>query len=234
MKLIFVRHGDPSPFSFSITKKGKEEIERLGEYWKEKNISALYSATSVRAKETAEILSLKKQMEIKYISCLNEFKYKLDLGDGKDHYPWELPLNLWCDEESSFDYKKSLENPIYDRGDIKREALKIQNELDEILNELGYKREEHYYKVERGNRESIVFVSHFATISVLLSHLLNIPLIVMLHFFWISPSGVVTVVSEEMEKGKAIFRCIAYNDCGHLVGHEELLSCYGRQSEIVE
>ena len=49
-----------------------------------------------------------------------------------------------------------------------------------------------------------------------LSHLLNIPYIVLCQTFFCAPTGVTLLNSEEREKGIASFRCEVYGDTSHL------------------
>ena len=52
--------------------------------------------------------------------------------------------------------------------------------------------------------------------SVLLSHLLNIPYTSLANFTVCAPTGVTTVVTEEREKGIAQFRMMEFGDTTHL------------------
>ena len=228
MKLIFIRHGDPCKDSFSISKKGILEIELLKKFFKEKKISEVLSATSIRGKETTYyFLKDTDNILITYCSWLNEFKHKVVLPNGNKQFPWELPIEYWCND-------KKIIDQIYKTGDINYYANLIWSEFDNFLSNKGYTRNKNSYKVIRKNEECYIFITHFATISVILSHLLNIPLEIMLHAFWQAPSAYTTLITEEMEKGKAIFRCIGYGETSHLVKNEELKSYYGLQSEIIK
>lgn len=234
MKIIFIRHGDPCYNSYSLTEKGKKEVELLGQMLLKNEISSLYSGSSVRAKETSDILKKIWEKKVSYKQWLNEFKHRIT-ADGKDDlYPWEMDLDLWCNNKEMLDYSSCLSSPIYASGNIESFATDIHRNIDLLLEEKGYKRKGNYYEVTNANKDCIVFVSHFATISVILSHLLNIPLVVMLHSFWMGPSSYTTLVSEEQNKGKAIFRCIGYNNISHLSEREELISYYGLQQEIAQ
>jgi len=78
MKLIFVRHGEPLKYEYGISKMGIDELELLGEYLKENfNVSKIFSATSQRATESADVLNKKFNYNIEYYQWLSEFKYRI-------------------------------------------------------------------------------------------------------------------------------------------------------------
>lgn len=231
MKLIFVRHGDPLRESFSISQKGINESILLGELLTNLNIDGFYSGTTDRATETAEIISARsRNKKIIKLGWLNEFKHEIELPDGQKQFPWELSSDLWCTSQM-LDREKCMMSNMFKSGEIKKYAYELWENIDMFLTKKGYIRTGNVYNVIRGNSECHVFVSHFATISVLLSHLLNIPLPIMLNGFWMAPSSYTTLVTEEIEKGKAIFRCINYGETKHLHLHNDLMSNYGLQIE---
>lgn len=231
MKILFIRHADPCRESFSITKKGKKEAYLLGLYLKKYKINQLFSGTSKRTMETTSVIeSCCNINSIKYESWLNEFKYKVVLPNGKIQFPWEMAIEYWCNDEM-LSFNNCMYTEIYKSGNIKEHAEFIWHKLDLLLDDYGYQRIDNYYKVKEANNKCIVFVSHFATISVLLSHLLNIPLPIMLNSFWMAPSASTSLITEEVEEKNAIFRCIGYCGLEHLNDMEELKSYYGLQKE---
>jgi len=240
MKLIFVRHGDPCRESYSLNQKGAEESRLLGKFFRGQSIKKIISSKSLRAKETTNFflenfVNNGSFIDVESVDWLGEFKHKIILLDKTEQFPWEMPLDAWCNNDGMLNLATCMDNPVYESGNIKLEATKIWNELDKFLSESGYSRNEHYYNATvAGNRDTFIFISHFATISVLLSHLLNIPLAVMLHFFWQAPSAFTTLRSEESERGKVIFRCIGYNETPHLIYREDLKSFYGLKPELFD
>ncbi len=238
MKIIFVRHGDPRRDSFSLTEKGRNEAHLLGEFFCGQQIEKIFSAPSVRARETTKFFletfgKENPNVQVEFVEWLNEFKHKILLPDGTEQFAWEMPLDTWCTAEGMLNLATCMENPIYLSGNIKEYAEEIWRGFDSFLSIAGYLREGKYYSpISGGSKSTFIFVSHFATISILLAHLLNISPAVMLHFFWQAPSAFTTLRSEEMERGKIIFRCVGYNETRHLEGHDELKSFYGLKQEI--
>ncbi len=231
MKILFIRHADPCRESFSITEKGRKEAYLLGMYLKKYKIDQLLSGTSTRTAETTSVIkSCCNISRIRYESWLDEFKFEIVLPNGKIQYPWEMPIEYWCNDEM-LSFNNCMYSEIYKSGNIKEHAEFIWNKLDILLGDYGYKRIDNYYNVKKANNKCIVIVSHFATISVMLSRLLNISLPIMLNSFWQAPSSYTSLMTEEVEEQKAIFRCIGYGGLEHIKDMEELKSYYGLQKE---
>lgn len=238
MILIFIRHGDPRRDSYSLTEKGLTQSRMLGNYFSNKTISKIFSAPSTRARETTtsflEALGdTSKKVKVDYVEWLNEFKHPIQLPNGNTQFAWEIPLDLWCMNHNMLNLSTCMDQSLYASGNIKKYATEVWNSFDMLMHDVGYDRVGGRYDVIKGNKDTYLFITHFATISVLLSHILNIPLPVMLHFFWQAPSGFTTLRSEEMEQGKAIFRCVAYNETTHLLSstNEDVMSFYGLKRE---
>ena len=229
MRIVFIRHGDPCRESYLLTQKGVEEARLLGKFFRGQNIKKIFSSQSLRAEETIKFfletfIKDNIPVDVKFVDWLGEFKHKIILPNKTEQFAWEMPLDTWCTNDG-----------IYESGNIEEHAVKIWNEFDKFLSDVGYQRIGNYYILSGvGIRDTFLFVSHFATISVLLAHILNIPLAVMLHFFWQAPSAFTTLRSEEMEQGKVIFRCVGYNETCHLEGHEDLKSFYGLKPEVFD
>ena len=240
MKLVFVRHGDPCRENYLLTPKGEEESRLLGTFFNGQDIEKIFSSQSPRARETVNFFlktfcNGNSSVNVQFVDWLSEFKHKVILPSGVEQFAWEMPLDFWCSGEGMLNLETCMDNPIYLSGNIKEHAEKIWFEFDEVLKNTGYCRAGNYYRLlQRGNKDTFLFFSHFATISVLLAHILNIPLSVMLHFFWQAPSAFTTLRSEELEEGKVIFRCIGYNEMRHLEKHSNLKSFYGLKPETFD
>ncbi|MDE6725804.1 MAG: histidine phosphatase family protein, partial [Ruminiclostridium sp.] len=86
----------------------------------------------------------------------------------------------------------------------------------EILSEDGYIRNKDIYITEQGNEKTIVFFCHLGVQFVILSHLFGISAPVMWQNFFVAPTSVTVVATEEREKGKVSFRCKKLGDTSHL------------------
>jgi len=79
--IYFVRHGDyKNPDNivpwrlphFSLSDKGKKDINKDAEYFKNKNIEVIYSSPVLRAKQSAKILADKLNKKIIFSSLISE------------------------------------------------------------------------------------------------------------------------------------------------------------------
>ncbi len=233
MKLIFVRHGEPLKHDYGIAEMGKKELGLLGEYFKERfSINQIISATSQRASESAAILGEILDKDITYYDWLSEFKHRLPDNLPGCEYPWEFPPELWINDEEMLDPKKVLYSEKLKSTVIPNKAKEVWTELDRMIEKHGYKRVGNLYEVQQPNTEEVVIVTHFATMAVMLAHLWNVSLIVTLNMLFMAPSSYTVLASEEITKGRVIFRCLELGSTKHLYNNEELISEYGRQPEI--
>ena len=99
---------------------------------------------------------------------------------------------------------------------MKQEYDWVTENFDRLLAEHGYVRENHCYRVEKANEDTLVFFCHFGLGCVLISHLLGVSPMVLWHGFCAAPTSVTTIVTEERRKGIASFRMSAYGDTSHL------------------
>lgn len=233
MKLIFVRHGEPLKDDYGIAKMGKEEMKLLAKYFDDNySIDIIYSASSRRATESVMVLNELIHKDVNFCEWLNEFKYRIPIVSEKGEFPWELPPEYWINDDQMLDYKDVLNTKLLVNSEVVYKAEMVWKELDKIIEENGYERVGNLYKVNKPNKKEIVLVTHFATMAVMLAHLMNVSILVTLNMLFMAPSSYTVLATEEMHAGKAIFRCLELGSTKHLYGHNELKSEYGRQEEI--
>ncbi|MEZ7724046.1 phosphoglycerate mutase family protein [Fusobacterium sp. 27098_8_59] len=235
MKLIFVRHGEPLKYEYGISKMGIDELELLGEYLKENfNVSKIFSATSQRATESADVLNKKFNYNIEYYQWLSEFKYRIPLLNEKGVFPWELAPEYWINNDELLHYNDVFNNPLIKNSEIPKRVKEVWQGIDKIISENGYTREGNLYIAQKRNTDEIIIVTHFATMAIIIAHLLNISIVIALNLLFMSPSSYSIFATEEINYGKVIFRCLELGSTKHLYMHNELKSEYGRQDEIKE
>lgn len=82
LTVIFTRHGEKTLTGNSLTKRGRSQIEHLGDYLKDQKITKIISSTMNRSIQSAEIISTKlklpftKDPRIKEIDSLAPLRYK--------------------------------------------------------------------------------------------------------------------------------------------------------------
>ncbi len=219
MKLLIVRHGDPDYKNDTLTERGKVEAELLSEQLCLENIKAAYVSTMGRAALTAEYTLKKIGLEPTSCSWLQEFPVRIDRPDRTDRksISWDwLPAD-WTGVDDFYDKDKWFTHPIMTDGGVKEEYEWVIENLDRVLADHGYIRENNMYRAAEANEDTIAFFCHFGTECVLLSHLLGISPMLLWHGFCAAPSSVTTVITEERREGEAYFRVCGFGDTSHLL-----------------
>lgn len=239
MKILIIRHGDPDYSIDSLTQKGWKEAEYLAERMAKLDVKEFYVSPLGRAKDTASLTLEKMGREAHTCEWLREFAPTIKRPDREERMiAWDwLPAD-WTKQEEFYGYDTWDKNAIMQEGHVKEEYDWVVKSFDKLLAEHGYVREEHYYRVEKANNDTLVFFCHFGLGCVLLSHLLSISPMVMWHGFCAAPTSVTTVVTEERRPGIASFRMSAYGDTSHLYVKDEppafsarFRECYTNEDE---
>lgn len=158
MKIFLIRHGesvgntkqgyisgqsDPN----GLTEKGRMQIVRTAFNIHHEVVDEIFSSDVARANETAKILSLYAQKDIKYLDFLKEINH----GIFEGRYWWEvihkIPLT-WASRREDF------KTPYPDGESMATVFKRVSDGLKSILNELD-------------ESKSYVFVSHQAILSII-------------------------------------------------------------------
>lgn len=233
MKLIFVRHGEPLKHDYGIADMGIAELKLLGEYFIDNfNISEIHSADSQRAIESVSVINQKFNYNIKYHNWLSEFKYRIPAITEEGVFPWQFAPEHWINDNELLGYESVFQSELIKNSVVGQKSRQVWDGIDSLIRENGYERKGNLYTVKEANMNEIVVVTHFATMAVILAHLLNVSILVTLNLFYMAPSSYTVVSTEEINSGKVIFRCLEIGSTKHLYDHNELKSEYGRQAEV--
>ena len=233
MKLLIIRHADPDYAKDSLTEKGFREAEFLAERLTKLNIKACYVSPYGRAKVTASYTMEPLGLVGKECKWLREFEPKIMRPDVTDRkmIPWDwLPAD-WTREEKYFDKASWTDTQIFRNSDVEKECKWVWENLDQLLESHGYKRNGYLYEVQAANDDIICFFCHFGIECVLLAHLLNVSPMVLWHGMCAAPSSVTTLTTEERREGVASFRMSSFGDISHLYAHGEEPSFQARFCE---
>ena len=235
MKLLIVRHADPDYSIDSLTPTGWKEAELLSERLKKLDIKDFYTSPLGRAKDTASLTLNKIQREATTLPWLREFHCSIARPDQPvPKIPWDwLPAD-WTNVPEYFDKDAWCTTDIMKNGNVDKEYLWVTSELDKLLANHGYVRENHYYRAKKANNDTIVFFCHFGLECVLLSHLLNVSPMILWHGMCAAPSSVTTLVTEERRQGIAYFRMSSFGDISHLYAAGEEPSFAARFCETYD
>jgi len=235
MKLIFIRHGDPDYVKDSLTEKGWREAEILSERVAKLDIKKIFCSPLGRAKDTASFSLKKLDRDAEICDWLKEFFAPVkDPVTQADRIPWDLMPSYWTKTEELYDMNRWLDAPVMKTGDVKSAYENVINGIDKILEEHGYLRTGKYYKAEKANTDTLVFFCHLGVQFVILSHILSISPSVLWQNFYVAPTSVTILETEEREKGIAAFRCKTVGDTSRLYAANEPLSSSGFFEEVFE
>lgn len=235
MRIILIRHGDPNYKKDSLTEKGIREAQLLSDRtvkWNE--ITDIYCSPYRRAQETAAYSLKRLKREAVTLPWLHEFDYAInDPVTGRYGVPWDFMPGYWTEIPEMYDKKSWRETEIYRSNPALLPAYDdVCQNLDELLASYGYKRYHNYYKTDRTEAPSaqdatIVCFCHLGIILVMISHLLGISPAVLLHSFYIAPTSVTVLATEERMPGSASFRIQVIGDTSHLRMGDEPVSASG-------
>lgn len=235
MKLLIIRHGDPDYAADSVTEKGAREVEMLAERLSRLDIHTFYVSPLGRAQRTAAPTLQRLHKDAVTLPWLREFHAPVqDPEIDRLRNPWDFKPAYWMQDPRFYDASLWTQTPVMQTGDVASEAQRVYQGLDDVLARHGYRRKGFYYEATAANTDTIAFVCHFGVECVMLSHLMNISPMPLWHHFCALPSSVTTLVTEEREKGIAVFRCLSFGDLSHLYAHDEEPSFAARFCEVYD
>lgn len=226
MRLIIIRHGDPDYEKDSLTEKGWREAELLAERIAKLDVKDFYVSPLGRARDTASLTLKKMNRTATECEWLREFASQIWRPDNSNEemIAWDwLPTDWMCEEEffrrdlwSTHETMKNGTSPATGKKGVGEEYKWVIQNFDELLAEHGYRRDGEIYRVERSNRDTIVFFCHFGLECVLLSHLMHVSPMILWHQMCAAPTSVTTIYTEERRDGIANFRISSFGDVSHL------------------
>ncbi len=254
MRLLFFRHGDPDYENDTITTKGHREAKLLSDIISEFNIDEVYVSPLGRAQDTAEYSCKVLEKTPIVLDWLREFPAEVDpnvsedarkayanellhdskTGMYKSRILWDVLPSYYMDHPELFDRNAWRESSIIKASNMIERYDNVIGEFDNFLKVHGYEKAGLVYKANESNDKVIAFFCHFGITSVILSHLWNVSPFVLWQFSAFAPTSVTEVVTEEREKGIAIFRTLRTGDISHLRKRNEEPSFSARFCEKYE
>ena len=234
MRIIFIRHADPDYERDSLTEKGWREAALLAERVSRWPVTDFYVSPLGRAQDTASLTLKKMGRTAQTLPWLREFHAPInDPTRGEGVIPWDLYPGFWTKEEGMYDREGFADTPVMRSGPVKEEYGRICAGLDGLLSHYGYVREGGIYRAEQAAQRdaTIVLFCHMGVTLYLCGHLLGVSPVVMTGGFFLAPTSVTALASEEREKGIAYFRCQTAGDTAHLLMGGEPVSYRGYFTE---
>ena len=253
MKLIFVRHGDPDYKNDSLTEKGWREAKLLSERICKWEVTDFYCSPLGRAKDTASYTLEKMNRKAQILEWTKEFFYPItDPVTGKFGVPWDLVPSFWSNDPLMLSKEEWGHSDVMKQNpEIVEKYKEVCKNLDDLLRTYGYIREDNFYRKpdkkevfvtytrSPDNAENIagkqmeekepviVIFCHLGAICIMLSHLLNIPFPLLVHGFFLPPTSLTILSTEERWSNEAYFRVQSMGDVHHLLSGGEPVSDAG-------
>ncbi|MCR4989825.1 MAG: histidine phosphatase family protein [Lachnospiraceae bacterium] len=255
MKLIFIRHAEPDYINDSITEKGRNEALLLSKRIKDWHVTKCYVSPQGRAKATAEPSLKELGMEAEVIPFLHEYAHNVTHPlTGRTGVPWDFVASDWTKYDCNFDLEDGFLNYpcMKTNPDVASNYSIVTEGFDDILKQYGYTREGRFYRYDKAVKRNLIstvgpnhevrnnspyknendepvllFFCHLGVTMLILSHLVNIPFQTLTHGFFLPPTSLTIVSSEERWDDEAYFRIQAMGDCAHLLTGKEPISPAG-------
>lgn len=231
MEIYIVRHADPDYLHDSLTKKGEKEAELLSQRLCKIAPDYFYCSPMGRAQKTASYTLSKLGATAETLEWLHEFKGSVKKNLFMKECCWDRLPSYWTAIDDYYSYYRWHTVKLMKKGKVYKEYKKVCDGVDELLSKHGYLHEGKLFRVEKENSDKIVLFCHFGVESVILSHIFHISPMILWHNFVALPSSVTRIVTQEREKGTAIFTCIQYGDLSHLYAADEEPSFQARFCE---
>lgn len=243
MRIIFVRHGNPDYQNDTLTKKGWKEAEALAQRIKKWHVTDFYCSPLGRAQDTASCTLKAMNRTAITKEWMKEFYYPvIHPHTNEPHCPWDFSAGYWTNEPLYFDKDNWMNAPLMKTNpDIALEYNKLCAGMDDLLEKYGYLKEGNMYRLTSGKKNfmqhtypavndvdkaepstdepTIVIFCHLGAMFAMMSHIMNIPFPVLTHHFFVAPTSVTIVNSEERWEDEVTFRVQVLGDTTHL--HDE-------------
>ncbi len=237
MRIILIRHGDPDYEHDTLTEKGIREAKLLAKrVAKWENITQFYCSPLGRAKKTASYSLEAVGREAVTYEWMKEFTYFIDDPvTGRHGVPWDLMPRYWTEIPEMYDREGWKTTALYRSNDALLPGYdEVCKGLDALLSAYGYTRHNNYYLADPSKKEAkdtIVIFCHLGVTCMMLSHLLGISPVPLLHGFFLAPTSVTVLASEERMEHDAVFRVQVMGDVTHLLEGGEPVSQAGYFTE---
>ncbi len=240
MRIVFVRHCEPDYTVDSLTPKGWREAKLLSHRVLNWNVDAFYESPLGRAHDTAKTcLDLRrehgKNCDVTVLPWLKEFYYQLKMPvTGEDVMCWDLMPSYFNGNKDLHDKDRWYDTDLMRSGNIRAEYEAVTSAFDELLKGYGYvRRSDGTYEVTSHNDKTIVMFCHFGVTALLTGHMTGVAPTCLWQNFFMAPSSVTIIGSEEREEGTASFRVQVFGDTAHLTSKNESVSSSGYFAEVL-
>lgn len=258
MRIIFIRHGDPDYANDTLTEKGRREAALLAERVSQWKVKDFYCSPLGRAKATASFCLEKINRNAKTFEWMKEFNYTItDPTTGRIGVPWDFMPSYWTNDPLFYNKNHWHEASVFKSNpELKPAYDEVCRGIDTLLSRYGYTRDGAIYRtpiipndsachatpeptVDAGTaklrpsycNDTIVIFCHLGVTFAMMSHLLGIAPPLLWQNFFIAPTSVTILNTEERIPGEAYFRTQVMGDTLHLHDGQEPISQAGYFAE---
>lgn len=236
MNLIFIRHAEPDYTIDSLTEKGWREAKMLAERTKDWRVDEVYVSPMGRAQDTASFSVKNWDLTPVTYDWLQEFYYRVeDPETGEQRIAWDFMPEYFTKQEELHDKNQWFNTKVMKSGDMEKHFEDVNSGLNGILSNHGYKAlGKGLFEVEKHSDENIVFFCHLGVSFAMIGYLAQIAPPVLWQGFFVPPTGVMILSSEERDPKRAVFRMQNFGDTKHLDRAGEEISQSGYFAPIFQ
>ncbi len=176
---------------------------------------------------------------------------------GTKRIAWDLLPDYYLTHKELLDNKKWIKSKLFKGSEIKEKYKEVCQGIDQILESYGYFRNEKgFYDVENPTpnhnwaqpieqyhlkslkddypqERTLVFFCHLGVMFTIMSHLLGLSPLQLWQGFYVAPTSITILNSEERLGGQAWFRVERLGDTNHLTNGGEPISSSGYFSTVL-
>ena len=242
MKLIFIRHAEPDYSVDSLTAAGFREAALLAKRVAQWPVTDVYVSPLGRAQATAAPSLQALGCAGQTLPWLREFncgEYDMPDRPGKrKREPWDFLPEYWTARPAFGDRDAWTTLPVMQAmpQNVDARFAEVCAGVDGLLARYGYTREQGYYRVAADARRDAVAVCfcHLGVTGAAAGHVLNIAPPLLWQSFFLAPSSVTVLNTEEQTPGIAGFRCQMMGDTAHLRASGEPVSAMGAFGPVLD
>ena len=249
MHLIFIRHGDPDYKHNTVTEKGAREAALLAQRIAKWKVTDFYCSPYGRAADTLAPALKIMNRSAATLDWLKEFDWRVKSPfTKKERGAWDwLPRELYA-QPKLFDKDKWTSSASMKSGRIDSHYEDVCKGIDTLLEGYDYTHipgtsiynclphlseeeaavDTHLNPVQKDlDDRTLVFVCHLGSMFTVISHLTGLSPVMLWQGFFVAPTSVTVLSTEERVPGEAVFRVQQMGDISHLTAAGEGPSASG-------
>lgn len=229
MKIMIVRHAEPDYSVDALTAKGRVEAELLASRLSQiPDVMGCYMSPLGRAIATAGYTLSKTGKEAEVLPWLCEFRGKCyDPDFDCVRICWDLRPRLFHAHPELNSPETWLSYPYFKDSNVASIWKETTDGVDALLAKYGYTREDGIWRAADNREGTLLLFCHFGIAMAITAYLLDMSPMVLWQNFFMAPSSVTTLISEERVQHEVSWRCLQLGDLSHLTSAAEPYSTAG-------